>query len=222
MSSVLSLQYSDGVKRVLPLILNSKDDVLRHYPLIAGIAFREFGAEPEKIASEISQITRPKEMAKDEIYVTVESAHTDKFCRLKIPRRASVAWLVKMAQAGMGVPDKFSVSLASEFHIRWVLVDVAVESEWRRMPRARQRNLLALIGTDDGLKTVLSESDRLEDIGVRTDTVFHMYAIEDEHYSIVLYCQPLQDEQDRPQDEQARPPAENTRTCVHNDYEDLL
>ena len=73
MSSVLSLQYSDGVKRVLPLILNSKDDVLRHYPLIAGIAFREFGAEPEKIASEISQITRPKEMAKDEIYVTVES-----------------------------------------------------------------------------------------------------------------------------------------------------
>ena len=60
--------------------------------------------------------------------------------------------------------------------------------------------------------------------------------------SVVLYCQPLQDEQARPQDEQARPqdeqarpqdeqarpqdeqarpPAEKTRTCVHNDYEDL-
>ena len=39
--------------------------------------------------------------------------------------------------------------------------------------------------------------------------------------SVVLYCQPLQDEQARPQDEQARPPAEKPRTCVHNDYEDL-
>ena len=46
--------------------------------------------------------------------------------------------------------------------------------------------------------------------------------------SVVLHCQPLQDEQarpqdeqDRPQDEQASPPAEKTRTCVHNDYEDL-
>ena len=47
--------------------------------------------------------------------------------------------------------------------------------------------------------------------------------------SVVLCCQPLQDEQDRPQDEQDRPqdeqaspPTRKTRTCVHNDYEDLL
>jgi hypothetical protein len=46
--------------------------------------------------------------------------------------------------------------------------------------------------------------------------------------SVVLHCQPLQDEEARPQaeqarhqDEQARPQAEKTRTCVHNDYEDL-
>ena len=46
--------------------------------------------------------------------------------------------------------------------------------------------------------------------------------------SVVLHCQPLQneedgpqDEQDGPQDEQAIPPAKKTRTCVHNDYEDL-
>jgi hypothetical protein len=47
--------------------------------------------------------------------------------------------------------------------------------------------------------------------------------------SVVLCCQPLQDEQDRPQDkqdrpqdEQASPPTRKIRTCVHNDYEDLL
>ena len=33
--------------------------------------------------------------------------------------------------------------------------------------------------------------------------------------SVVLHCQPLQDEQ-------ARPAAKKTETCVHNDYEDLL
>jgi hypothetical protein len=32
--------------------------------------------------------------------------------------------------------------------------------------------------------------------------------------SVVLHCQPLQDEQ-------AGPQAEKTQTCVHNDYEDL-
>ena len=46
--------------------------------------------------------------------------------------------------------------------------------------------------------------------------------------SVVLHCQPLQDEQAIPRDEQARhldeqarPPVGKTRTCVHNDYEDL-
>ncbi len=40
--------------------------------------------------------------------------------------------------------------------------------------------------------------------------------------SVVLHCQSLQDEQAGHQHEQASPPAEKTRTCVHNDYEDLL
>ena len=47
--------------------------------------------------------------------------------------------------------------------------------------------------------------------------------------SVILYCQPLQDEQARSQDERARhqdeqasPPAVKNRICVHNDYEDLL
>ena len=40
--------------------------------------------------------------------------------------------------------------------------------------------------------------------------------------SVVLCCQPLQDEQAKPQDEQARSTTRKTRTYVHNDYEDLL
>ncbi len=40
--------------------------------------------------------------------------------------------------------------------------------------------------------------------------------------SVILHCQPLQDEQVGPQDELASAPARKTRTHVHNDYEDLL
>ena len=39
--------------------------------------------------------------------------------------------------------------------------------------------------------------------------------------SVVLHCRPLQCEQARSQDEQPRPLTEKTRTCVHNDYDDL-
>ena len=39
--------------------------------------------------------------------------------------------------------------------------------------------------------------------------------------SVVLHCRSLQDEQPRPQDERAMPPTGKTRTCVHNDYDDL-
>ena len=65
-----------------------------------------------------------------------------------------------------------------------------------------------------------------------TPQTMEQFEVREVHHdgpSVVLCCQPLQDEQARSQDEQARsqdeqasPPAKKTRTCVHNDYEDLL
>lgn len=40
--------------------------------------------------------------------------------------------------------------------------------------------------------------------------------------SVVLHCQPLQDQPARPQEERSRPTVKKTRSCVHNDYEDLF
>ena len=64
-----------------------------------------------------------------------------------------------------------------------------------------------------------------------TSHVVEQFEVGEVHHdgpSVVLHCQPLQDEEYRPldeqatpQDEQATPPAKKTRTCVHNDYEDL-
>jgi hypothetical protein len=65
-----------------------------------------------------------------------------------------------------------------------------------------------------------------------TPHTVEQFEVEKVHHdgpSVVLYCQPLQDEQathqdeePRQQDEQASPPAKKERACVHNDYEDLL
>ena len=44
---------------------------------------------------------------------------------------------------------------------------------------------------------------------------FEVREVHHDGSSLVLYCHPFLDEQ-------ARPPAEKTRTCVHNDYEDLF
>ena len=65
-----------------------------------------------------------------------------------------------------------------------------------------------------------------------TPHTVEQFEVEKVHHdgpSVVLYCQPLQDEQarhqdeePRHQDEQASPPAKKKWVCVHNDYEDLL
>lgn len=182
MGAVLSLQNSSGEKRVLPLILNSKDAVLAHYPLIAGLAYRDF-YDPDRIASEIVKITKPSTTASEELLVTVEGVHTGKLCRLKAPKRASVQWLARMAQSGLDVDEAFKVGPFAEFRVRWVLVDVAVEDVWLGMPRHRQRDVYALIAADDGPRIAHSGRHRLEELGVKDDTVFHLYAIEDEDFS---------------------------------------
>ena len=61
-------------------------------------------------------------------------------------------------------------------------------------------------------------------VGTTPDAVeqFEVGVVHHDGPSVVLYCRPLQDEQARPQEEQPNPPRVKTRTCVHNDYEDLL
>jgi hypothetical protein len=181
MGAVLSLQNARGEKRLLPLILNSKDKVLAQYPLIAGLAYRELD-DPDRIASEVAGIAKPKPTAAEELLLVVEGVHTGKLCRLKVPKRASVMWLAKMAQSGLNVDEAFKVGPFSEFHVRWVLVDVAAEQAWLEMPRYRQRGVHALIAGEGEPKVAQSGRQRLVELGVKNDTVFHLYAIEDEDY----------------------------------------
>jgi hypothetical protein len=188
MSAVLSIQNASGVKAALPLILNSKDDVLRHYPLIAGLAYREYNDDPDSLAAEVARMLKRQEQDPDELSITLEGVHTGKLCHLRVPTRVSVGWLAKKAQIGLGVRTVLKASPSSEFHIRWVLVDVAVESLWPTATRSQRREIHALVDTNGGVKAACSEFARLCDLGVRNGTVFHLYAIEDETYQPGRAC----------------------------------
>src|SRR5262249_33959645 len=183
MAAVLAIQSDQRVKRVLPLILNSRDEELANYPLLAGLAYREFAGDADKLAEENAALTRtePRETATpDEISVTVEGVHTGKLCRLRASKRTTVKWLANKAQAGLEVMQVLPAGPFTEFRIRWVLVDVKAEDEWEALPRSSKRELHALVASEEGVRVARDDRERLETLQVKDGTVFHLYAIEDE------------------------------------------
>jgi hypothetical protein len=59
MSAAVAIQNTSGIKKVLPLILNSRAEVLHTYPIIQGLAYREFGGDSPAVAREIAAIVKP-------------------------------------------------------------------------------------------------------------------------------------------------------------------
>jgi hypothetical protein len=51
---------------------------------------------------------------------------------------------------------------------------------------------------------------------------FEVRAVHQEGPSVILYCQSRAVERPSPQNESALPEAKPSRTCTHNDYEDLV
>ena len=175
----LAAQNDDGVKRVLPLILNSKDDVLAAYPLLADKAYRMYD-NPETIAGELAELVSTPPPAESSLRLLVESVHTGRLCNLRVSPRVSVHWLISKAMAGMNLKNEADLGNFVEFGVRWVLVDTAAAKEWHEMSRSYQRGIRAVVKTKDGIKISLNDVDRIEDLGMTNNKVFHMYAIEDD------------------------------------------
>lgn len=182
MGSALAIQNSSGIKRVLPLILNSKNEVLEKYPLLADKAFREYSVGPTVLADELAALLETSEQTDKIFRITVESIHSGRSFELEVNPRASIKWLSQMAQSKLGAKEFADAGAAVTFKLRWVLVDVKAEDKWKKLSRSKQRKLRALIMSDSGYKSSFSDLDRLADIGVYDGAVFHMYAVEDEEY----------------------------------------
>jgi hypothetical protein len=188
LASAVMSQNATGQKRVLPLILDSKELVFQTYPLLAPLAYKEYPDSPDTLADEIASFVRPVARPSDNLNVTVESIHTGKLCSIDVSPRVSLRWLTDRAQSGMGVSDRAETGAYQPFRVRWVLVDARAENEWRTLPRWRKRELSAVVSTASGPKFWETDSARLSDVGVVNGTVFHLYAIEDEKYDLPAAC----------------------------------
>jgi len=180
LGAALAIQNSEGVKRVLPLILNSREEILAQYPILAGFAFRDLSVGIEKISEELVRLAGSKIEKPDRIRVRSESAYTSKACDLLVERRASIRWLSENLQSGMGLSTKAYAGAYTPFVLRWVLVDTHAEETWNTIGRPEQRRLHAIIRSENGLRFSYSDRDRLEDLGVYDGIVFHLYQVEDE------------------------------------------
>lgn len=182
MSAVLAIQNNDGGKRVLPLILNSKETIFQKYPILSSLAYRDFSSGADRLAQELSTLVGAHKMSHPLIKIIVESAHTGQLCNLIVSPRVSVRWLANKAQAGLNVKEKLEAGEFVFFHIRWVLVDVQARTIWKSLPRHEKRNIYAVIKTEEGIKYSYDDTDRLEKLGIYDGVVFRLFPIEDERY----------------------------------------
>jgi hypothetical protein len=180
LSAVLALQNTDGRKRVLPLILNSKEQVLQHYPLIAGLAFREFSAGPLVLADELASLVRPGAPPPGSWRVTLESAHTGIQSYLNVSPKSSVEWLRAMATRSLGLREEVDVGAPLRLRLRWVLVDVNAEAGWNKLSRAAQHSAYAAVRGEPGIRLCKDSGQTLEELGVEDGMVFHLVALQEE------------------------------------------
>jgi hypothetical protein len=177
LNAAFALYTNTGQKKVLPLILNDKKHILEQYPLIAGLVYREYTDGPEKIADELAKLVKKQTIPEGFVHVIVESIHTGQLSNIIASPRASVGWLAKQAKHGIGLKDSLDTGGFQQFPIRWVLVDTSAESVWKTMGLRGKQYLRAIVRTSDGIKFSRSDQDRLEDIGVYNDIIFHLYAV---------------------------------------------
>lgn len=181
LSAAFTMQTDSGAKRVLPLILDGKEQVLSQYPLLSSLAYREF-TQPAETARQIADFVGKSHRDPTSLNVVIESVHTGALCNLRIPPNVSVRWLADRAGLAMGLSTKAETGAYTPFHIRWVLVDTKAETEWLALSRVEQREVHAIVKTAGNARISKKKTDKLRDIGVYEGVVLHMYAVEDEDY----------------------------------------
>jgi len=177
LNAAFTLQTNTGQRKVLPLILNNKERIFEHYPLIAGLLWLEYANQPGKIADELAKLVEKRMVPDGLIHVIVESIHTGQLSNVNVSPRASVKWLAEQAKQGAGLKDSLDTGGFQPLEIRWVLVDVNAEAEWKEMDIWDKQSLLAIVKTNDGIRRSESYWDRLEHIGVYNNIVFHLYPV---------------------------------------------
>jgi hypothetical protein len=179
----------DG-RKVLPLILNSKRQILSKYPLLAGRLCKEYSS-PDIIADELAHIANIQAMPNNHIRVVIESVHSGLLSDVYVPLSATVEWLATKAKQRVGLKESLDTGGYQSFAIRWVLVDVNAKDCWKQLDSSNRQKTHALIQANNGIQIVTNKRLRLSEIGIDKDMKFHLCAVEDTDANTdggVYYC----------------------------------
>jgi hypothetical protein len=66
MNAALAIQNKTREKKVLPLILNSKDELLATYPLLCDLAYREFSSNADDLALSLANFLQKAQRGRKE------------------------------------------------------------------------------------------------------------------------------------------------------------
>jgi hypothetical protein len=177
MESALAQQIDSDEKRVLPLFLNSKEEVLAEYPLLRSLSFRLFDQGVESIAAELAVFFGSEGATKNGLRIRIQSAHSGLLCDVVESPGVSVEWLASKARAALGGKERADVGAFKPLEIRWILVDVEAEDHWRKLSESRQRKIWALVKVGEEVRSATKATTSLGELGVRDGAVFHLYAI---------------------------------------------
>ena len=136
------------------------------------LAYREFEEGPDKAVDETESMIKRHEKRADEIFLTVEGVHIGKLYRLSASRRASVKWLAKRGQGGLGVGEALKTGPFSEFGACYVLVNAKVEDDGLNISRRGKREIHAIVASESGARPEYSGRVHLNEFGVEDGTVF--------------------------------------------------
>jgi TIR domain-containing protein len=181
LTAAFAMQTNTGEKRVLPLILDGKDEVLAAYPILNSLAYREY-TTADTVANEMAALLgNGSSDATPRLKVVVESVHTGMHSVIRVPPNVSVRWLTDHAQQAAAVTTSGDVGAYIRISVRWVLVDRRAEDAWAELPRQLQDTLYAVV-RDQNNKVVFSHSqyDQISTLGVYDGIVFHLHSVPNE------------------------------------------
>jgi hypothetical protein len=177
MESALARQIDTDEERVLPLILNSTEKVLAAYPLLRTLSYRLFDQGIESIAAELAALFGSESAAPGGLHIRIQSAHSGLLCDVVESPNVSVEWLASKGKAALGGEDMADAGVFNLLPIRWILVDVKAENDWRELSESERRDIRALIKVGEEVRTATEGTTSLGELGVQDGTVFHLYGI---------------------------------------------
>ena len=175
--ATLLSQARDGSPRVLPLILNSKEEVFARYPLLGSTAHLEFDQGIDVIAHAIAQRTGALRRRPHSCRVGVESVHTGVLTNLDVPVGATVQWLSLMAAKTLNLRTFADVGSFLPLQIRWVVVQAEARTAWERLSADDQHKAWGVFRVGDEIRISYSSRDRCQDFGMRDGSIFHLCAV---------------------------------------------